>query len=391
MRSRRKRKATAHRPTKDPIRIGIRRYLLSIILKILAMIEIDGSYGEGGGQIIRTSLALSCLLGVPVRIKNVRANRERPGLRRQHLWVVRTLRSLCSAKVEGARLGSREVTFIPGRIRGGYYEVNFGSAGSVPLFLQAVLPVMLFAPGEVEMVISGGTEVPGGPTVDWFRFVYLPHLLKVPEFIKLEVIQRGYAPAGGGKVRILVRSALKEELRDPKEIREFLKERRGPFKDVRGGVKKVHLISVAHETLRERKVVERQVKGAREFWEEKGMPDPEVYRQYVGSPSVGTSVTMWLEDDLGNLLGADSLGKKGKPAEEVGRECAVKLYEDWSSGANVDRHLADHLVPWLALVGGRIRVPELTDHLLTNLWVCERFLGEGVLRVGEGRVLEAVV
>lgn len=356
------------------------------------MLEIDGSYGEGGGQILRTALALSCILGIPVKVRNVRTLRERPGLRRQHLWVVRTLKDMCSAKVKGAKIGSQEVTFIPGELRGGVYEVNLGSAGSIPLFLQAVLPVALLTPGEVEITVVGGTEVPGGPTVDWLRFVFIPHLRKFPELLRVEVQQRGYTPDGGGRVRVLVRSGLKDRLRDPKEIGRFLKEKGLSFKDRRGNVKKVHLISVAHELLRERKVVERQVKGALDLWTKTGLPHPETYRQYVKAPSIGTSVTMWIEDDLGNVMGADSLGKKGKPAEVVGEECAGKLYEDWSSGANVDRHLADHLIPWMAFTGGRLKVPQLTGHLLTNIWVCERFLGEGIFKIREEeRIVEAVV
>ncbi len=356
------------------------------------MIEIDGSYGEGGGQILRTSLFLSCILKVPVRIREIRSRREKPGLKRQHLWVVKTLKEICSAKVEGARLGSKEITFVPKKLRGGTYEVDFKTAGSVSLFLQAVLPVTLFVPGEVEISITGGTEVPGGPTIDWFRFVYLTYLLNIPDFVRVELLQRGYTPAGGGKVVLRVRSGLKEELKSLKEIREFLKERRGPFKGLSGEVKRVHLLSVAHSSLRGRKVVERQVKGAVEVWKETGLPQPEVYRQYVSTVSIGTSVTMWIEDGEGNVMGADSLGRKGKPAEEVGEECAKKLLEDIKRGANVDRHLADHLVPWIGLAGGRIKVPEFTGHLTTNLWVCERFLGEGTFTVRrEEGIVEAVV
>ncbi len=356
------------------------------------MIEIDGSYGEGGGQILRTTLFLSCILKVPVRIRNIRSRRERPGLRHQHLWVVKALKDICSAKVEGAKLGSQEVTFVPGRLKGGSYEVDFGTAGSISLFLQAVLPVTLFVPGEVEVSITGGTEVPGGPTIDWFRFVYLTYLLSIPDFVRVELLQRGYMPAGGGKVVLKVRSGLKEDLRSLKEIREFLKERRGPFKGLEGEVKRAHLLSVAHSSLRDRKVVERQVLGSLEVWKGTGLPEPEVYRQYVSALSVGTSVTMWVEDEEGNVMGADSLGRKGKPAEKVGGECAEKLLEDIKSGASVDRHLADHLVPWIGLVGGRIKVPEFTGHLLTNLWVTERFLGEGTFTVRrEENLVEAVV
>ena len=354
------------------------------------MIEIDGSYGEGGGQIVRTALFLSSVLKVPVRIRRIRAGRKNGGLKRQHLWIVKVLRELCGAQVKGVKLGSEDLTFIPGRMREGSYTVDLRSAGSIGLFLQTVLPVTLFVPGRVEVCVTGGTEVPSSPTIDWIRFVYLRYLLPIPGLLKLDVLRRGYFPRGGGEVRLSVESGLKRELVGLKEIREFLKERVGPFKGLRGEVKRVHLISIAHESLRGRRVVERQVSGALEFWERTGLPRPEVYRQYVSSPSIGTSVTMWLEDEEGMVMGADSLGKRGKPAEEVGMECARKLYEDLSSGATVDRHLADHLIPWIALRGGSVRVPELTGHVITNVWVVERFLGEGVLRV-EGRSVEAVV
>jgi len=356
------------------------------------MLELDGSYGEGGGQIIRTALFLSTVLGIPFRIKNVRAKRKRPGLKRQHLHIIRLLKSLASAEVEGDHLGSTELVYVPGKLRPGSYSVDFGSAGSISLFLQTILPVSLFVPGKVEIEIVGGTEVPMSPTIDWVRFVYLPQVEKVARFVKLEVLRRGYYPAGGGAVRLTAEGGPSKELKDLKSVREFLKGRLHLFKEKRGEVKRLHLLSVAEERLRERKVVERQVKGAVELLEEIGLPQPEVYRQYVKSSSIGTSVTLWLEDTEGNIMGADNLGKKGKLAEIVGRECAIKLWEDWSSGATVDRHLADHLVPWIGLGGGVIKVPFFTGHLETNVWVCEKFLGEGTFRIRrEKGILEAVV
>ncbi len=356
------------------------------------MLESDGAHVEGGGQIFRTALSLGTILKVPVSIKNVRAKREKPGLKRQHLHIVRLLKELASAEVEGDSLGSTELTYIPGKLRPGSYSVDFGSAGSISLFLQTILPVSLFVPGKVEIEVVGGTEVPMSPTIDWVRFVYLPQISGIARFVRIEVLRRGYYPAGGGVVRLTAEGGPSEELRDLKSVRNFLKGRLNLFKISRGEIKRLHLLSVAEERLRERKVVERQVKGALDFLREKGFPEPEVYRQYVKSFSIGTSVTLWLEDTEGNIIGADNLGKKGKPAEIVGSECAQKLWEDWSSGATVDRHLADHLVPWVGLAGGFMRVPLFTGHLETNIWVCERFLGEGIFRVvREEGIVEAVV
>ncbi len=340
---------------------------------------------------MRTALFLSTVLRMPVRIRNVRGGRDRPGLKRQHLHIVRLLKGMCSAEVDGDAVGSPELTYIPGEPRAGRYSVDFGSPGSISLFFQTVLPVALLTAGRVEVEVTGGTEVPLSPTVDWLRFVYLPLLRPLRGIVRLEILRRGYLPAGGGRVRLTVDRGLDRSPAGVEEVRDLLRERLPPFRGVRGQIRRLHLLSVAHETLRERRVVERQVEGALTFLEGK-LPRPEVYRQYVSADSVGTSVTLWLEDSEGNLLGADSLGRRGKPAERVGEECALKLWEDWSASATVDRHLADHLVPWLALRGGSIRVPRFTGHLETNIWVCERFLGEGTFRVlREERLVSAVV
>ncbi|NPB07420.1 MAG: RNA 3'-terminal phosphate cyclase [Aquificae bacterium] len=339
-------------------------------------LEIDGSHGEGGGQIVRTALFLSTLLNTPIRIFNIRAGRERPGLKVQHVNIVKLLKRFAKAKVKGDEVGSTELIFIPRSLKGGYYEVNFDTAGSITLFFQTILPLTLFTPGETTIKVVGGTDVPKSPTVDWLRFVFLPYVYSIPSSMRLEVLKRGFYPAGGGIVQLTVKTELTAQPADLKEVRDYLKGRLNLRRTKRGEVRKVHVFSVAHEELRERKVAERQAKGALEALKSLGYERIEVYRQYAHASSIGTSVTVWLEDTEGNLLGADSLGKKGKLAEVVGAEAVKKLHEDWASGATVDRHLADHLVPFLGLAGGEIVVPRFTRHLLTNVWVCELFLGK---------------
>ncbi|WP_461832672.1 RNA 3'-terminal phosphate cyclase [Aquifex sp.] len=339
-------------------------------------LEINGSYGEGGGQIVRTALFLSTLLKVPVRIYNIRAKREKPGLKRQHLNIVKLLKRLAKAKVKGDELGSVELEYIPKRLKPGYYEVNFDTAGSIPLFFQTILPLSLFIPGETVIKVIGGTDVPKSPTIDWLRFVFLPYIMNIPEFIRIEVLKRGFYPKGGGIVQLSVRTSLKEEVNEVSKIREMLGSRINLNRTKRGDIKKIHVFSVAHEELRERKVAERQAKGAVEALKELGYPEPETYRQYAQANSIGTSITVWREDTEGNILGADNLGKKGKLAEVVGAEAVKKLHEDFSTEAPLDRHLADHLIPLMALFGGSVKVPRFTGHLLTNIWVCEQFLGK---------------
>ncbi len=339
-------------------------------------LEIDGSYGEGGGQIVRTALFLSTLLKIPVRIYNIRSKRDKPGLKRQHLFIIRLLKRLAKAKVKGDSLGSSEIEFTPKKLRPGFYEINFETAGSIPLFLQTILPLSVFIPGETVIRVIGGTDVPKSPTIDWVKFVFMPHIEKIPEFIRLEVQKRGFYPAGGGVVQLTVKTRLSEELKSSEEIRDYVKGKINLFKKDFGDIKRLHIFSVAHEELRQRKVSERQVKGAMEALERLGYPEPQIYRQYANTFSIGTSITVWVEDTNGNIMGADNLGQKGKLAEIVGEEAVMKLHEDISAGANVDRHLADHLIPLLALFGGEIKVPVFTEHLLTNIWVCEQFLGK---------------
>jgi len=349
-------------------------------------LEVDCSYGEGGGQLVRSALFLSTFLKVPVRLYNVRVKRERKGLGHQHLNVVKFLKRFAKAKVKGDELGSTELLYEPRSLRGGKYEVSFDTAGSASLFFQAVLPLLPFAPGGVEVKVVGGTDVPKSPTVDWLRFVFLPHLLPLARTLKLEVLKRGFYPEGGGVVVVRAEGFFEEEP-SPEERKAFLRERLSLKKEEGGRAIRSHVFSVAHEELRERKVAERQARSALEVLKEAGLPEPQTYRQYAQARSLGSSTTVWVEDERGNLLGADALGKKGKPSEKVGREAAEKLLEDLREGATVDRHLADHLVPLLGLAGGAIRVPAFTSHLDSNLWLTELFLGKVFEK--EGKLLRA--
>ena len=335
------------------------------------LVEIDGSYGEGGGQILRTALFLSTILKIPVRVYNVRIKRENPGLKRQHLHIIKLLKKMAGAKVEGDELGSTEIFYSPANLKGGEYSVDFKSAGSISLFLQTILPVSIYA-GRVKLEVFGGTEVPMSPTIDWVRFVYLPYIRKLCSHIKVDVLRRGYYPMGGGHV------VLSCECK-PKGL--------NLWKEKQGYIQKIFIHSVAHTSLRERKVAERQAQGALEVFKKEGIEEVEYFREYSNSASVGTSITIWAIDSMGNVIGADNLGQKGKPAETVGSECATKLLEDIKSGAVVDRHTADHLVPWLALYGGRIKVPMITPHLESNVWVCNKVLGRDVLTIDRERLI----
>ena len=171
------------------------------------MIEIDGSFGEGGGQIVRTAVALSAVTGKPVRITRIRQGRSKPGLAAQHARAITALAAICDARTSGATPGSSEIVFTPGEIRGGRHRVEIGTAGSVTLLMQCLLPALLRADAPSSLQIQGGTDVNWSPTVDYFKNVFLPALSSFGAKVSLEVLQRGYYPRGQGEVLLEVEPA----------------------------------------------------------------------------------------------------------------------------------------------------------------------------------------
>ncbi len=329
------------------------------------MIGVDGSMGEGGGQIIRTAAAFSAVTGETVRVTNIRAGRPNPGLRPQHLKAVEAAAELCGGEVTGLSVGSAEFTFTPGEITSGTFKVDVGTAGSVTLVLQTLLPVAFKAPDKVVLDVRGGTDVRWSPTADYFEHVFL-HMLRRSGFnVEMEVLERGFYPKGGGRVKV--------EVKPSGGRLEFTE---------RGGLTGVKVHSLATEHLRGREVAERQAKG---FMKE-ASPHHEVEaveRGYAESLSVGSSFTAYAGYD-GTRLGVCVLGEKGVKAEDVGASAAKQLMGEMSSPGAVDSHMADQIIPYVALAGGRVKIPEVTGHLKTNADVVRLFgyavqLKEGVV------------
>ncbi len=316
------------------------------------MIRIDGSYGEGGGQILRSTIALSCITGNPVEIFNIRAKRKNPGLRPQHLTGILAAKEITNGKVEGVRVGSRRIVFVPGRIKGGRYRFDIGTAGSVTLLLQTILPIMLLSGKEFEVEVIGGTDVKWSPQIDYYRFVYAEILRKIGFKIEIDLVRRGYYPRGGGKVVVRI-------------PRQDFKKKRIEFVE-RGNLLKV--LGIVHSSfdLKGRKVCERIVKGAKE------VIDFEERIEYCRTYSTGCGITLVAKSE-NTVVGADFLCEKSVPAEEIGRRCAEELRREMEYP--IDKHMADHLVLWLSLFGGKFRTSEITEHTRTNIWVCEQMLG----------------
>ncbi len=322
------------------------------------MIKIDGSYGEGGGQIVRTALFLSLLTGKPFRIHNIRASRKNPGLKMQHLSIIRALKQITESDAKGDKLNSTELEFHPGRVLGGNLKLDIHTAGSITLVLQTLLPTLTLAEKPSKLTIIGGTDVPGGMTIDYLRYIYQPFVERFSKKIEVRVRRRGYYPAGGGIVEVEVypTSSLK--------IKPILLTEQGKLEFVK-------IISVSSTKLKKRNVAERQLKGAREILKKF---NPIEVIHYEESLTPGCSILAYAQFSSGAIIGSDNIGKLGVPAEKIGQEAAKNLIHELNSGATVDIHLQDNIIPLIALAGGEIVVSKVTKHTQTNIMVTEKFL-----------------
>ncbi len=318
------------------------------------MIEIDGSVGESGGQIVRTSLTLSALTQKPVRISNIRKNRPNPGLAMQHLTGAKAVRSICRGELEGAEVGSTELIFHPGKIIGGKYDFNIGTAGSVTLVAQTILPILLFAEKSSTIRILGGTHVFKSPGYDYFEKIFLPAINLFGAKVSSRLLQTGYYPVGGGEIELEVSpSKLNGNTEWPKEEKSEAIIRLGSLP--------------THVGVREKKIlVENSIEKIR-FLEEK-------------TPSPGNSVTVW-----NGSRGAYACGEKGKRAEDVAKEAVESLQS--ALLFDVDERLADQLLIYAILAEGTTSysTPRITQHLQTNKEIIEKF-SERKIRIEENTI-----
>lgn len=322
------------------------------------MIQIDGSENEGGGQILRTALGLSALTGEAFRIINIRENRPTVGLKEQHLQCVKAVKKLCSAEVEGAFLGSKELSFIPDKITKSQLRVKINTAGSIALVLQGLLIASVKNDLNIR-IEGGGTWNKWAPSVLYLQNVLFPMLGKLGYDIKLEIVRNGFYPTGGALVNVKIRKADK--------IDNFSFES-NKLKAIRG-------ISVASSDLRKAKVAARQADSAKRILGRNLMEAILVGTEYVNSDCIGSGILLWAEyDDY--RLGFDVIGEKGKQSEKVGEEAAIGLLKQILSKATVDEFMSDQILPFLALAedNSAIKVCKATEHAETNMNVIKKFL-----------------
>jgi len=316
-------------------------------------IEIDGSHGEGGGQMIRTAIALSAITGKPTKLINIRAKRCNPGLSAQHLKGILACAEICDAKTTGTEIGSSKVTFSPGKISSGIFKINIGTAGSTALILQTLIPVAIHAPGLIEFQITGGTNVRWSMDFEYMQHIFGHYMKEIGIDYHISIEKRGFYPKGGGKIIVKISPGHSKELDLTK----------------RGTLQQIDVHAIAESRLESKKVAQRELKGFSSIL----TPN----REFIGyhkADSIGTS--MHAHAHFENCkLGSSVIGEKNISAEQVGKNCATQLKKQIDSGACIDEWMADQILPYMAFAGlGKIHVADITPHTITNIHVIEKFL-----------------
>jgi RNA 3'-phosphate cyclase len=331
------------------------------------MIDIDGSFGEGGGQILRTALSLSSVIKEPVRVFNIRANRPKPGLAPSHVTSIEAVAELADAEVDGLFPGSKEIVFKPGQLMGGSFEFDVGTAGSISLVIQSCLLPAVMSKSTVSMTVKGGTDVNWSPPIDFMRLVHLPLLARLGPSCDLEIGTRGFYPEGGGEVTVEISPVSRLE---------------GVDLGTRGDVLSIEGVAYA-QNLPEH-VVSRIKHSALKMLLD--FKEVVIESDLRNGHSTGAGIVLAAVCE-NSVIGQSALGAKGVRSEVLGESCATDLIETLKSGATVDEHMLDQMLPYMAVAEGRSTVltDELTDHAKTNIWVIEKFLGKKFVieRLGE--------
>ncbi len=320
------------------------------------VLEIDGSFGEGGGQLVRTAVALSAITGTRVRIHGVRAKRNNPGLAPQHLAAVRAVASLCGAECAGLELRSQAFTFAPGALRGGVFRFEVGTAGSVTLVLQALMPVLACAPVPSRVTVVGGTDVRAAPPLDYFRHVLLARLGRMGLDVECRVARRGSYPRGGGEVEVAVAPARPHALAPEPRAH-------AP-----------HIEGIAHVANLPAHIALRMRAGA---LARLGAHPARIDTMVLGGADAlgqGGAIVVWARFGH-SVLGAGRVALRGVRAETLGDEAGTELAADLAAGATLDIHAVDQVLVYLALAGGGAFLARtVTSHARTAMWLIEQFL-----------------
>lgn len=322
------------------------------------MITIDGSYGEGGGQILRTAVALSALKKEPIKIINIRAKRPDPGIKAQHYIAIKSVKELCNAETTGLDVGSPTLTFIPGDVKGGKYKFDIGTAGSIILVFQTCILASLKSNEPVTIKLTGGTDVKWAPTWDYFKNIFISLLKNLGISVDVNLIKRGYYPKGGGEAEITIYPN--------KDFRKLELEKEQIFSEVQGIIHISNLPEHISTRIRHSAI--------KELLKYNLKADIKIEKTFSFSP--GTGIVLWVKSN-DTILGATILGEKNLTAEEVGKKVVRDLLAEIESGANLDVHAFDQILPYL-VISNKNESPtyfirELSSHASTNMWVLKQF------------------
>ncbi|MBI2651374.1 RNA 3'-terminal phosphate cyclase [Candidatus Woesearchaeota archaeon] len=348
------------------------------------MIKLLGDYGEGGGSIVRIALALSALTCKPFEIDSIRKGRTKSGLKAQHLYCIQGCKELCNAKVEGMQLGSEYLKFEPSEFKSRNLKLDIGTAGSITLALQSLLMPSILGNKSMKIELTGGTDVSWSPSFDYFSNVLLPQLQRFAK-VEAKLLKRGYYPKGNGKVGIKISPKFKlDDFSDFNNFCNHLKQNISPFNlTEQHYLIQVKGISHASKSLENARVAERQAHASQSILAKRFNVPIKIFSEYQDTLSTGSGITLWaifsknkedIDENNPIRLGSDSLGEQGKKAEDVGTEAASELIREIESNAAVDKHLADQILPFMALAGGSIKTSKITSHTKSNIYAIEQFL-----------------
>lgn len=323
------------------------------------MLLIDGSYGEGGGQILRNAIALSTLLKKPVKIINIRANRPNPGIKAQHYITIKSISEICNAETEGIEIGSSELIFKPDNIKGGKYKFNVGTAGSITLVFQACILALHQTKEPITISLTGGTDVKWSPSWDYFQNIYLPIIKKMGITVFSDLIIRGYYPKGGGEAVITINPT--------SELKPFTTNKKPIYSEIQGVINISNLPE--HITNRMKHTA------IKTFLKNDIQSSIDVDKSTSLSPGVG--ITLWSQSNDA-LVGSTLLGEKGVSSEEVSNQVSNFLLKEIQSISTLDVHAFDQILPFMALARNQGKsmcyVSEISNHASTNMWLIKQFL-----------------
>ncbi len=326
------------------------------------VLRIDGSYGEGGGSIIRFSMAFSALLKRPIAIYNIRANRKNPGLRTQHLVGIKLIQEIFGGNLQGAEVGSTTITYQPAEnftLKKKFYSVTIPTAASIGLIIQTLQLTLAHLHDDVTIeMIGGGTYGLWAPSIDYIKQVTLQYLKFYGCNFEIKVEKHGFYPKGGAKILLTLKSNRTKEL---PQLVSFTKKLDKPL--IKG-------ISLASYNLQRAKVAERTAESAKKYLEKYDFQS-EIEVQYVESDSIGTGITIWT--DSYNPFGSSFIGQKGISAEKVGQSVGYNFIKDWQYGGAVDEYMTDQIIPFMGLHATELTTGPLSNHTKTNMWIVNQF------------------